>query len=67
MKLYVKKPAFIANERKLKVVNDFVSHKGSNILVALIKINFPKIGQEQNKPMLDTLWLMILLTITLKI
>ena len=51
----MKKSAFIANERKLKVVNDFVSHKWSNILVALIKINFPKIGQEQNKPMLDTL------------
>ena len=30
-RLNVKKSQVIANERKLKVVNDLVSHKGSNI------------------------------------
>ena len=42
MKLSVKKLAAIANERKSKVVNDFVSHRGSNIRVGWIKINFSK-------------------------
>ena len=31
LRLSVKKGTAIANERKLKIVNDLVSHKGSNI------------------------------------
>ena len=31
----MKKPAVIANERKSKVVNDFVSHRGSYIRVKI--------------------------------
>ena len=42
LKLSVKKLAVIANERKLEVVNNLISHKGSNIRVGLIKINFSK-------------------------
>ena len=40
---------FIAKERKLKVVNYLVSHKGSNIWVGWIKINFSKIGLKQKQ------------------
>ena len=29
----MKKPAVIANERKLEIVNDLASHRGSNIRV----------------------------------
>ena len=49
MKLSVKKLAAIANERKSKVVNDFVSHRGSNIRVGWIKINFSKFDPKQKQ------------------
>ena len=49
LRLSVKKFTAIAKERKLKVVNDFVHHKESNIWVAWIKIYFLKIGPEQKQ------------------
>ena len=49
MKLSVKKLAAIANERKSKVVNDFVSHRGSNIRVGWININFSKFDPKQKQ------------------
>ena len=67
LKLSVKKLEFIASERKLKVVNDFFSHRGFNIRLGWIKINFSNFIQNKNKPMLDTLWQMKLLTAILKI
>ena len=45
----MKKPAVIANERESKVVNDFVSHRGSNIRVSWIKINFSKFDPKQKQ------------------
>ena len=51
MKLNVKrkKLTVIANERKSKVVNDFVSHRGSNIRVGWIKINYIKFDLKQKE------------------
>ena len=49
MKLSVKKPAVIANKRKSKVVNNFVSHRGSNIRVGWIKTIFPKFDSKQKQ------------------
>ena len=45
----MKKPAVIANERKSKVVNDFVSQRGSNIRVGWININFSKFDPKQKQ------------------
>ena len=47
--LSIKKPTVIANEKKLKVDNDLICHKGSNVWGDWIKINFKKIGPEQNQ------------------
>ena len=49
MNLSVKKPAVIANERKSIVVNDFVSHRGYNIRVGWININFSKFNPKQKQ------------------
>ena len=45
----MKKPAVIANERKSKVVNDLVSHRGSKIGVGWIKINFSKFDPKKKQ------------------
>ena len=49
MKLSVKNPTVIANERKLKIVNDLVSHEGSNVWVDWIRINFSKFDLKQTQ------------------
>ena len=49
MRLSVKKPVLIANEKKSKVFYDFVSHRESNVWVGWIKIYFSKIGTEQKQ------------------
>ena len=45
----MKKLAVIANERKLKVVNDIVSHRGSNFWVGWIKMNFSNFNLKQKQ------------------
>ena len=49
LRLSVLKAIIFANEKILRIVYDLVSHKGSNVWVGWIKINFQILALNKNK------------------